>query len=91
MEQFNENRQLYHESLRSLIARTQKSQFAIRKMKIIDRMVEKERDLDEKIAAMQNEIAELHLRLLQDRTKAADTEFFIESGRFEPIECANFR
>ena len=60
-------------------------------MKLTDRMVEKERDLDEKIAAMQSEIAELHLRLLQDRTKAADTEFFIESGRFEPIECANFR
>ena len=60
-------------------------------MKLTDRMVEKERDLDEKIAAMQSEIAELHLQLLQDRTKAADTEFFIESGRFEPIECANFR
>ena len=60
-------------------------------MKLTDRMVEKETDLDEKIAAMQSEIAELHLQLLQDRTKAADTEFFIESGRFEPIECANFR
>lgn len=52
---------------------------------------QEKKELDTKIAIMEKEVADLHLRLIQERTKSADAELFIEGGALEPIKCGNFR
>lgn len=52
---------------------------------------QKERELDEKIAAMERRVAELHQQLLHERTKSADAELFIVGGALEPMKGGNFR